>query len=303
MRNDSILSKFLDKLQRKIGKETEISLTLEVHTQEPDKTIIENQCPTFDSIENIQSLNANLFDANTAYLLQRKATEFKKNKQMDLAIACLMKSNEIMKKAPSGWQKKDFMRLVEYLKYDRQFDEAKRVEENLQKELPQIFSPTKTKNSQIAQCSTNLISFHSSRLCPYCSIYNQRVFSINGKDNKYPSFDILPQELKYEQCPECNTFIGFSSVYYISNKEALQDQKFSNRPFIDSRTQEEKDLYNKNKQNKIQQQKDKKDYDWLFMNLPEICPKSFGAYRKMSNAKSAKYQQLIIAAKDKGYEI
>ena len=40
------------------------------------------------------------FTESIEYVLQRKATQFKKAGQMDLAIACLKKSNEIMPFAP-----------------------------------------------------------------------------------------------------------------------------------------------------------------------------------------------------------
>jgi hypothetical protein len=63
---------------------------------------------------------------NIEYILQKKATEHKRNGRMDLAIACLRKSNEIFPHSNFSWPEKDYMRLVEYLKQDRQFDEARR---------------------------------------------------------------------------------------------------------------------------------------------------------------------------------
>ena len=53
------------------------------------------------------------------YILQKKATEHKKNGRMDLAIACLKKANEIFPHSNFSWAEKDYMRLVEYLKADR----------------------------------------------------------------------------------------------------------------------------------------------------------------------------------------
>ena len=55
---------------------------------------------------------------NVEYILQRKATEHKKNGKMDLAIACLKKANEIFPYSNFAWSEKDYMRLVEYLKQE-----------------------------------------------------------------------------------------------------------------------------------------------------------------------------------------
>ena len=49
---------------------------------------------------------------NIEYILQRKATEHKKNGKMDLAIACLRKANEIFPHSNFAWSEKDYMRLV-----------------------------------------------------------------------------------------------------------------------------------------------------------------------------------------------
>ena len=51
---------------------------------------------------------------NIEYVLQRKATEHKKNKRMDLAIACLRKSNELMDYSNFHYSEKDYIRLVKY---------------------------------------------------------------------------------------------------------------------------------------------------------------------------------------------
>ena len=50
---------------------------------------------------------------NIEYILQRKATEHKRNGQMDLAIACLRKANEIFPYSNFMWPESDYLRLVE----------------------------------------------------------------------------------------------------------------------------------------------------------------------------------------------
>lgn len=58
-------------------------------------------------------------------ILQRQATYYKKVKQMDLAVACLKKSNEFMKTSFYSYRVKDYMRLVDFLYLNSQFDEAR----------------------------------------------------------------------------------------------------------------------------------------------------------------------------------
>lgn len=91
----------------------------------------------FNSVEGINNIQIPKYNSNMGmesptnnieYILQRKATEHKKNDRMDLAIACLRKSNEIMTHSNFTWQAKDYLRLVKYLEYDGQYEEA-RLEE------------------------------------------------------------------------------------------------------------------------------------------------------------------------------
>ena len=58
-------------------------------------------------------------------ILQRQATYYKKVKQMDLAVACLKKSNEFMKTSFYSYRVKDYMRLVDFMYLNSQFDEAR----------------------------------------------------------------------------------------------------------------------------------------------------------------------------------
>ena len=74
-----------------------------------------------DSIEGIQNIPIPKYKPlqgmgspvnNIEYILQRKATEHKKNGRMDLSIACLRKANEIFPHSNFAWSEKDYMRLV-----------------------------------------------------------------------------------------------------------------------------------------------------------------------------------------------
>ena len=87
-----------------------------------------------DTLIGIQSIPVPAKNYNTGdptkdciyYVLQRKATEHKRNKRMDLAIACLRKSYEL-----SDYEqrplllKKEYFRLVKYIQETGDFEIAK----------------------------------------------------------------------------------------------------------------------------------------------------------------------------------
>lgn len=243
-------------------------------------------------------------DYNEAYQLQRKATEHKKEGRLDLAIECLEKSNRIMLLTPHSYLKKDFLRLVEYLKLDKQFDKARDVEAELRKNLPYLFNGETIKNAQLEEIKSDLISFHGSSICPLCSIYNQRTFSKQGNDKRFPSFSLFPDILKVINCPECGCYLGFGEGNDFDYNGSLSESiKNSNRPFIDMRTDEQKIGYEQHKIEKVEQEKDKQDYDWLCEFLPELAPKSFSGYRKMKKLKSKNYLKIVEATLENGRNI
>ncbi|MFR8975057.1 MAG: hypothetical protein ACLVG9_03595 [Eubacteriales bacterium] len=58
-------------------------------------------------------------------ILQKKATAYKKENKLELAIACLKKSNEFMNVSWYDYSIKDYMRLIDFLYMNSQFAEAK----------------------------------------------------------------------------------------------------------------------------------------------------------------------------------
>ena len=115
---------------------------------------------------------------NIEYILQKKATEHKRNGRMDLAIACLRKSNEIFPYSNFSWPKKDHLRLVEYLKLDRQFDEARREERKINELFERMEHEQKKRSQSINKAiygdydivSTNETYF----VCSECAKYIKR---------------------------------------------------------------------------------------------------------------------------------
>lgn len=150
--------------------------------------------------------------------------------------------------------------------------------------------------------------------CAECAKYRGRWFSISGKDKRFPKMPI-----NYGcTCQGINFFpviYGISEPTYCS--KSMNIIEYSNRPFIDDRKSKEKKDYNmwlkqmENEQqfepykirlNKITE-KDKREYEWLCKNLPNIAPKSFSGYTKMKRSYSKNFLKLSEQAKELGKNI
>ncbi|MEG1186050.1 MAG: phage minor capsid protein [Eubacterium sp.] len=268
----------------------------------------------FTSIEGIEKIPSKGFRCSSQldsieYILQRQATEFKNIGQMHLAIACLRKSNEIMSKSPSEWSEKDFLRLIEYLKKDGQFDEARKADAELRKSTPKVFNE-KVKGAErfkqvLKECrdlDTDFVECSShENTCGICSKYQGRIYSISGKSKKYPKLPKIVHQY-------CGFHEGCRHMFFASTEFSTpifkgDPVKVSNRPFRDERSKEEKRLYDKEKLDKKQQEQDKLEFDLLIEHLPQIAPKSFSGYRRMKNLKSKSYLILIEKALDSGLNV
>ena len=243
------------------------------------------------------------FTESIEYVLQRKATQFKKAGQMDLAIACLKKSNEIMPFAPMMYTPKDYERLDEYLKLAGRFDEARNTHDNVQSILS-VQSRSITENQLKLSDLSDYIEVHRlNRACPECAKYHDRIYSKNGT-NGFPDAKIFLEYINSKSCRCCITF--FPLFYGISESTLSQRNNavaYSNRPFVDDRTPQEREQYEEYIKKIESDEKDRRDYDWIREHLPNVAPKSYGGYRNMKNKNSANYQKLVLIAKEKGYLI
>ena len=117
------------------------------------------------------------------YVLQRKATEFKKEGDMECAIACLEKAVEIIPFSPMPYPD-CFERLEKYLKLNNQWDEAEEVSLEGDKQEKNFQNEFKNKVlSDAAKLGTDLLeaSYHEPASAKE-AMYRGRVFSISGSD-------------------------------------------------------------------------------------------------------------------------
>jgi hypothetical protein len=274
-----------------------------------------NKTPEYDfsSIEVIQSIQipkyAPLKGAlstpvnNIEYILQRKATEFAKKGNWDFAIACLKKSNEIMPHSNFYWSKKDYFRLVEYLKRCNAFQEARGEQERIEamfemslttQVLRKVVEDAKLLHTDLVMSAD--ITYN----CVECASYCKRIFSLTGKDIRFPR---LPTYF-YLSLPEHDyCIIDFYLFFDEIDKPTWSYRgdlvSWSNRPLSDERTNAQNKLFIERVSENEQMIVDRNNYDLLSELLPEVAPKSFGSYRRMKNLNSPNYQKLSEVASTK----
>lgn len=162
------------------------------------------QIPAYQPIKGIESpIN------NIEYILQRKATEHMKNGRMDLAIACLRKSNELMPYSNYKYEEKDYIRLIKYLRIDGQDKLADAEEEALYKSHPEFLDKRISNLRKIKkalekqkECNEDLILVVTNKSCNICKQYNHKIYSLSGKNVKYKK---IPTEIISNGgfCPNC----------------------------------------------------------------------------------------------------
>lgn len=283
-----------------------------------------------ESIEDIQSIRIPNFryqdifagygaTGSLDYVLRMKAGNFYNRKEKTLCSVCLWKATELMLENKYGdWQKEDYDRLVNWHNSLGMFDEARKAEKYLQGHpnyLGNSFNSlaSQIKNSTLENAkrfNCDLVAFHDygTGCCSKCSKMTGRVYSISGNSKKYPK---LPEYVKrhgnfHEGC-RCTMTVFFDreTEVYCKGKK-VNAVKASNRPYVDDRTQQEIDMYNKYIDGiklKEEQEADRKEYYSICELLPDIAPKSFSAYRRMKGQQTENFKRLVEIANANGISI
>ncbi len=268
---------------------------------------------TINGIENIdvpknKSIKAPYSAVSTPEaILKKQATLYKRDGNFELAIACLRKANEFMLVSFYSYKKDDYLRLVEYLKKDKQFDESRKE----QIKIDDIFGDSQLSKDVVEKIKqnsrseyTDLVQLSNDRgVCGECAKYRGRVFSLSGNDDRYPKYSIY-YDNKSCECRLCEfPFIDSVSTLFDNNSNVVDAIEYSNRPFIDDRTDEEKENYNFRVDKKRQEKINRSNYDYLREFMPDIAPKSYGGYVKMRNLGSETYKKIYDLAFKQGVDL
>ena len=105
---------------------------------------------------------------------------------------------------------------------------------------------------------SDLAMFDGSSCCPICSMYKFRIFSVSGKDKRFPPLSSLPDTLHDGKCDVCNCYYSLSSwLEGINSPDIKTAIQKSNAPLVDKRTAEQK-RYFEEKQIKAARKKNNK---------------------------------------------
>lgn len=150
--------------------------------------------------------------------------------------------------------------------------------------------------------------------CSECAKYRFRVYCLSGKDNRFPK---LPEYVK-KYTSHCGLTI-YPFVLDVSYLRLPEDRsissidelvRYSNRPFVDDRSEEEKERYmrimeqlNQERLNEINRNQAKEEYEQILIVIPDIAPKSQSGYLRMKKSNSENFQKLKEKAISAGIEI
>ncbi|MBQ7859215.1 MAG: hypothetical protein IJ347_03650 [Faecalibacterium sp.] len=254
-------------------------------------------------------------------ILSKKATEYKRAKAWDLAIACLKKANELKRSSQYIYAEKDYMRLVRYLRDAGRFEEAAEEEKRIAREFGhEVYDAAhKSRSQEKAGASTRVLfgetlasqmkAAHDTGTdlvevgwvdvcCEACGKYRGRIFSLSGRSARFPKF---PDDFDSDcGCSVYPFFEGMSKPQYFTMKQLAVGPKHK---FVDGRTAEQKIAYEAKIVNEAQEEKDRADYAWLQQYLPDRAPKSYSGYRRMKNIQSKNYLALQKLAEEQGRHI
>jgi hypothetical protein len=157
--------------------------------------------------------------------------------------------------------------------------------------------------NQLSYLGYDLVQMSShATTCPVCSAYQGRVYSISGKDNRYPPLNAAFSGSHANIHPNCRHVLVPYIESLADHPEA--DRVFSNRPFdIPERDQEQLDAYNEKQAKKTQQRNDRDQYERYRLALGDGAPKTFSGFMASKRANSEKWNQMQQDYRDFNKEV
>lgn len=128
--------------------------------------------------------------------------------------------------------------------------------------------------------------------CPICAVYEGRVYSLAGKDERFPKLSNIPGFNKgYNNIhPRCRHRI---TPYIEKYNDVKEDIKNSNRPFeVDKDKEASIKAYQEEQKEKARLRNDKKEYEKYRQILGEEAPKSLQSFREIKYNNSNEWKEI-----------
>lgn len=292
-----------------------------------------------DSITNIAvpKFGSSYATRDLSYILKMRAI---KENRPKLAIPLCYKVANLMVASPIAWGKKDYYRLVIQLWSIGAIEYGDFLLEELKKCIPTIMSDNAISemysNSFVTALeyakeinSDYLHVPYTGSVCATCATYQNRVYSISGNDRRFPKLpDFIIQDKGrhcslsvyafnyYEGCTLSQYICENSDSYQCVEVDAIE---YSNRPFVDDRSEYEKQCYEQriekiektkksdaqyySRRHWIEQYREQFEYQQLVDLLGEKAPKNFSSYKRIKKNQTSTFYKLADVAKENGITI
>lgn len=132
---------------------------------------------------------------------------------------------------------------------------------------------------------------HHATACPICAPLEGRIYSVSGKDKRYPSLMVAFPNGYATVHPNCRHVL----MPYIEEFDDNFDENLasSNRPFkLDEEQTKKLDSYYKNQKVMSDRRTDRNEWERAKLAAPDLTPKTFSGYRAGKKANSPTYQTL-----------
>ena len=185
-----------------------------------DKPKSEVICKDYDitSVQGIRMIPYN--DFSVMRDLQKCATTLKRNGDILLAVECLKKSNQISDYQTDSSEKllqKEYLRVLNYIKLLDDDEAIQREQDAIRRRHPEFYdkriSNREKIQQELLQCAKfqcDLVTVDADKNCDICSRFRNTIFSISGKNRKYPK---LP-DIVVNQTHCCTEHYMSISRYY-----------------------------------------------------------------------------------------
>ena len=173
-------------------------------TVKAEKIIITYKHYDMNSVSGIQAIPTT--DTEAMRALQKCATDHKRNHDINLAIACLRKSNEISdNNVENKLLEKEYLRILQYIKLLKEPSLLQAEENAIKRKHPEFWDKRVSNKKMIqenikqyTQMGVYLVTVQGDPACPICAAYQNKVYSIGKRHRKYPP---LPDEIIQQTHP------------------------------------------------------------------------------------------------------
>ena len=271
------------------------------------------------SLEDVKSIPIPVFNEsygtpvyNLEYLLKMRASEEREKENYELSYDLMYKTIECMKASRIMYGKKEYLQFIMWLYKDGRIEEAAMLEKRLRREEPEVFDINLFHKNHFLSAIKQCTDFDTDYIycgghtctCSECAKYQNRVYSISGKDSAYPKLPDFVYEYGgfHPGCRHC--FYPFSGDSIADkNGNYVDALEYSNRPFVDDRTPEEIEGYNqylKKAEKERLHDENLKAFYILKKELPDVMPKSYSTFAQYKAHNSDKYINILNSANEKG---